>query len=80
MSTKKGLEAFGRFMGALVGGDMNGAVDVLKEDPGSAVEQSCEGCAQKTHKEGDPGCSAVDGDFRCVGHGAEGTCVMGRKP
>jgi hypothetical protein len=80
MATKKSIEAFGRFVGALVNGDMNSAVDVLKEEPGTPVEKSCDGCAAKSHKEGDPACSAEDGDFRCVAHGPEGTCIMGRKP
>lgn len=73
------FDAFGRFMGKLVDGDLSGAAEVLQEDQGSVVGRTCKGCQEKTHKEGDPPCQARDGDFVCMGHGQEGTCVMGRK-
>lgn len=61
----------GRFALAVATGEVSKALDVLGEPPERPD-------APAARKEGDPPCSAVDGELRCTGHGAEGACVMGK--
>lgn len=85
MSEKNVLGIDWSALGKLVHGVVTGDGDKIAEalttaDTEPPPASACETCAKgEKHKASDGACAATDGEYHCIAHNEEGSCVMAKR-